>query len=146
MALGMVSGLAVLLVLSLISNTMLNVFARFSVPIGGGLSVGEIPLWTTLLSVVPRLLVFLALLGLYRWVPNAKVEWSEAFWGALVTAPAGEIATGGFVWYLSSGIVHYELVYGSLGTIVALMLWIYIGALITLFGAHLSAAVARHSR
>ena len=58
----------------------------------------------------------------------------------------GEIATDGFSWYLSSGIVRYELVYGSLGTVVALMLWIYIGVLITLFGAHLSAAVARHRR
>ena len=58
---------------------------------------------------------------------------------------AGEIATNGFTWYLSSGIVQYELVYGSLGAIVALMLWIYIGALIILFGAHLGAAIARHA-
>ena len=32
----------------------------------------------------------------------------------------------------------------TVGAVVALMLWIYIGILITLFGAHLSAAVARH--
>jgi membrane protein len=144
MALGLVSGLAALLALSSISNTVLNVLARFSVPIGGGLSMDETRLWTTLLSAVPRLFVFLALLGLYRWVPNTKVKWSEAFWGALVATPAGEIATNGFTWYLSSGLVRYELVYGSLGTVVALMLWIYIGVLVTLFGAHLSAAVAWH--
>ncbi len=143
MALGMVSGLAVLLVISSVSNTVLNILARFSVPIGGGLSVDETPLWTVLLGAVPRTFVFLALLGLYRWVPNTKVRWSEALWGALVAAPAGEIATNGFTWYLSSGIARYELVYGSLGTVVALMLWIYISALVTLFGAHLSAAVAR---
>jgi membrane protein len=144
-ALGMVSGLAVLLVISSISNTVLNVLARFSVPIGSGLSMDEMPLWATTLSMVPRLFVFLALLGLYRWVPNTTVKWSEAFWGALVATPAGEIATNGFSWYLSSGIVRYELVYGSLGTIVALMLWIYIGVLIALFGAHLAAAVTRYS-
>ena len=145
-ALAMISGLAVLLVISSISNTVLNVLARFSVPIGGGLSMDETPLWTTLLTIVPRTFVFFALLGLYRWVPNTKVKWSEAFWGALVAIPAGEIATDGFSWYLSSGIVQYELVYGSLGTVVALMLWIYIGALIVLFGAHLTAAVTRHRR
>ncbi len=146
MALGMVGGLAVLLAFSSVSNTVLDVLARFSVPLGGGLSMYETPLWTILSSVVPRLFAFLALLGLYRWVPNAKVKWSEAFWGALVAALAWEIATNGFTWYLSSGIVQYELVYGSLGAVVALMLWIYIIGLITLFGAHLSAAIARHTR
>lgn len=144
MALGMVSILALLLAISSLSDAVFSVMARFRVPIGGGLSVDETPLWTTLLSSVPRVFVFLAFLGLYHWVPNTKVRWSEAFWGALVATPAGEIATGAFSWYLSSGIVQYELVYGSLGTVVALMLRIYIGALIALFGAHLSAAVARH--
>ncbi|MCP4538656.1 MAG: YihY/virulence factor BrkB family protein [Chloroflexi bacterium] len=143
-ALGMVTGLAVLLAISSISSTVFNILARFSVPVGGGVSMGEISWWTTLLTTVPRLFVFLALLGLYRWVPNAKVKWSEAFWGALVATPAGEIATNGFSWYISSGIVQYELVYGSLGTVVALMLWIYIGAVIALFGAHLTAAITRH--
>ena len=144
MALGMITGLAVLLVVSSISNTVFNVLARFSVPIGGGFSMVKTPLWATMLSMVPRLFVFFALLGLYRWAPNTKVQWSEAFWGALMATPAGEIATDGFSWYLSSGIVRYELVYGSLGTIVALMLWIYISILTMLFGAHLSAAVTRY--
>jgi membrane protein len=145
-ALGMVTGLAVLLVISLISSTVFSILARFRVPIGSGLSVDEAPMWTTLLGTIPRLLVFCALLGLYRWVPNTQVKWSDAFWGALVATPAGEIATNGFTWYLSSGLVRYELVYGSLGTVVVLMLWIYIGALTILFGAHLSAAVARRRR
>jgi len=144
MALGMITGLAVLLGISSISNTVFNVLARFSVPIGGGFLMAKTPMWTTLLSIVPRLFAFFALLGLYRWAPNTKVQWSEAFWGALIATPAGEIATDGFSWYLSSGIVRYELVYGSLGTIVALMLWIYISILTMLFGAHLSAAVTRY--
>jgi membrane protein len=146
MALGMVAGLALLLVFSLVSSTVLNVLARFRMPIGGGLSVDETPLWTTLLTAVPRLLVFLALLGLYRWVPNTRVRWMDAFWGALVATPAGEIVTNGFTWYLSTGLVRFELVYGSLGTVVVLMLWIYIGALTVLFGAHFSAAVGRFHR
>jgi uncharacterized BrkB/YihY/UPF0761 family membrane protein len=40
-------------------------------------------------------------------------------------------------------LVRYELVYGSLGTVVALMLWIYLGSWIAFFGAHLSAAIAQ---
>ena len=56
-----------------------------------------------------------------------------------------EITTVGFTWYISSGLARYEFVYGSLGAVVALMLWIYFNSLITLFGAHLGAAIARQT-
>jgi len=145
-ALGMVSGLVALLVISSILSAVLNVLTRLDVPVVGELAVNGISLWASLLSMVPRLFIFFILFGLYRWAPNTRVRWSEAFWGALVATPAGEIATDGFIWYLGTGIVHYELVYGSLGAMVALMLWIYIGVQIILFGAHVSAAIARHTR
>ncbi|MEA3339011.1 MAG: YihY/virulence factor BrkB family protein [Chloroflexota bacterium] len=142
-ALGMIGGMAALLVSSSILSAALDVLSRLDVPVVGDLAVNGTPLWASLLGMMPRLFVFLALLGLYRWTPNTQVRWSEAFWGALVATPAGEIATNGFTWYLSSGVVRYELIYGSLGAMVALMLWIYIGVLIILFGAHISAAIAR---
>ena len=44
-------------------------------------------------------------------------------------------------WYVSSGLGRYQLIYGSLGAIVALLFVIYLLAIITLFGAHLSAAI-----
>jgi len=84
----------------------------------------------------------LMLLGLYRWVPSALVRWPEATVGALVATGAMEVTTRGFSWYLRSGLARYELIYGSLGAVVALLLWIYLNSLILLFGAHLSAAVA----
>ena len=40
----------------------------------------------------------------------------------------------------------YQFVYGPLGAVVALMVWIYLSGLIILFGAHLSAAVAHRGR
>jgi len=56
-----------------------------------------------------------------------------------------QITTVGFAWYISSGLARYELVYGSLGAIVALMLWIHLNSLITLFGAHISGAIAQQT-
>jgi len=84
--------------------------------------------------------------SLYRWIPNTEVKWSQAFWGALVATLGWEIATQTFTWYLTSGMARYQLVYGSLGTVVALMFWIYLSSLITFYGAHLSAAVTQHSK
>lgn len=143
-ALGMVGTLAGLSALSLLSTTVVNLLPRLQVPLWGGLSVYETSLWVVFSNLVPWLFTFLTFLGLYRWVPNTEVTWSEAFWGALVAALAWEAATRAFAWYLRSGLVRYELVYGSLGTIVALMFWIYLSGWIALFGAHLSAAVAQH--
>ena len=44
-----------------------------------------------------------------------------------------------------AGLARYSLVYGSMGTVVALMFWLYLSAWITFFGAHLAAAVADHT-
>ena len=43
---------------------------------------------------------------------------------------------------LGAGMARYSLVYGSLGTVVALMFWLYLSASITFLGAHLAATVA----
>jgi membrane protein len=109
----------------------------------------SIPLYETLAwqissRLVPWFFTFVMFFGLYHWIPNTKVRLSEAIWGALVAAIAGEITKSAFTWYLGSGLIKYHLVYGSLGTLVALMLSIYLSSLIILFGAHLSAAIAHH--
>lgn len=101
--------------------------------------------WNVFLHVVPALLTFFMFWGLYRWVPNTDVKWRHAFGGALVTAIAWELAKYGFTHFFGTAVERYELVYGSLNTIVALMVWIYVGNIVALFGAHLSAAMARTS-
>jgi membrane protein len=145
-ALAMVSSLAVLLVISLLLTTGLNVLSRLRVPLVNAESLYGTPLWTALSDLVPWFLIFLLFLAMYRWVPNAEVKWSAAFWAALVVALAWEVVADAFAWYVSSGLARYRLVYGSLGAVVALMFWIYLSSWIILFGAHLSAAVARHQQ
>lgn len=143
-ALGMVGVLALLLVLSVASTAVFNVLSQLQVPLGGGISIYQTPLWTIGSTLVPWLFVFLLFLSLYRWVPNEKVPWFAAFWAALVVAAAWQIGANAFAWYVGSGLAQYQLVYGSLGAIVALMFWIYLGSWLTFFGAHLGAALARY--
>jgi membrane protein len=103
-------------------------------------------LWIAISSVIPLLLTFLLFLGLYRWIPNTRVRWSEAFWGALLVSIGYELSTNIFTLFLSEGILEYQVVYGSLGTMIALLFWLYINNMIILFGSHLCAAIARHQR
>lgn len=87
------------------------------------------------------LMIFLAFLTLYHRIPRQRVRWSSTLWGALIASLAWKAVTAGFSWYLGSSFGQYQLVYGSLGAIVAFLFLIYIISLITLFGAHLSAAI-----
>jgi membrane protein len=145
-ALGMVSILLLLLGLSVVSTAASNVLSQLQVPLGGGVSIYQTPLWTIGSTLVPSLFVFLLFLSLYRWVPNEHVPWSAAFWAALIVAAAWQIGARAFAWYVGSGLARYQLVYGSLGAIVALMAWIYLGSWLTFFGAHLGAALARYQK
>ncbi len=90
---------------------------------------------------VAGLMVFLTLFMLYRWLPNTHVPWRAGFWGALVAAIATECITLAFSWYVRTGFANYNLVYGSLGAVAALLFWIYLLAFMVLLGAHLSAAL-----
>jgi len=87
------------------------------------------------------LMIFFVFLTLYHWIPTMRVTWRATLWGALIASLAWKLAAIGFAWYVGSSFGRYQLVYGSLGAIVAFLFLLYIISLITLFGAHLSAAI-----
>jgi membrane protein len=142
-AFAMIGILVIPLVLSLLSTPILSVLPKLAALVGGQASVFETGLWMVISSLVPVVFSYLLFLALYLWVPTIPIKRRAAFWGALVAAGFWEGAKRAFTWYLNSGLVRYELIYGSLGAIVALMLWIYLSALIALLGAHLTSAIDR---
>ena len=81
---------------------------------------------------------------LYKWTPTIRVPWRAALVGAIPAGVAWEAAKAVFAWYLSTYAVrNFSLVYGSLGAVLALLLWIYLSAVIVLLGAALCAAYGR---
>ena len=145
LALGMVAGLAGLLILWFILNTALTFIWRLELPLREALEALGPLIRTAFSQVLSWVLPFSFGFFLYRFIPNTRITRSEAFWGALVTTFSWKAATTGFVWYLASGLSRYHLVYGSLGSMVALMFWIYLSNILLLFGAHVSAAISRHA-
>jgi membrane protein len=136
--LGIIAGLGGLLILSLSLDWVTNLIPFLSI---ASASSSTLSLWRLFSSLGSWLTIFLLFLALYRWVPTEKVYWSATFWGALTASIAWKAATAGFSWYLRSGLGRHQLVYGSLGAIVALLFLIFIVSMITLFGAHLCAAI-----
>ncbi len=106
----------------------------------------QVPIFqTTLYDIIayltPRIFRFIIFWVMYQWIPKPSVRLSEAFWGASFAIILTEIITAAVNWYITSQWVRYELIYGSLGRIIAFMLWIYLSSIVILFGAHISSAV-----
>ncbi len=82
---------------------------------------------------------------LYRVLPNRSVGGQAALGGALFAGLLWELAKWGFSWYLNSGFARFGLVYGSLASIVFLLLWLYFSAAILFLGAEIAANLERGS-
>lgn len=141
LALAMIVLLILLLILSLISSMLLDIIHMIDSPLIDPTVIESSFAWTFLRVFVPILITFIMFTAAYRWIPNTNVQWIACLSGALWTTVAWELAKWLFTIYLSSGIVQYEILYGSLGAVLALMFWIYVSCLIILLGAHLTASI-----
>ncbi|MGA4923404.1 YihY/virulence factor BrkB family protein, partial [Bacillus subtilis] len=85
---------------------------------------------------------------LYRSVPrHMALSWRDVLPGGLVAALMWEVAKRGFALYLLFfARQNYNLLYGSLGVLLALMTWAYMVGFIIVLGAEFSAAYVRHRR
>ena len=136
--LDMIAGLTALLVLSIVLDSVAQQLAGIKV---ATTPVSNLDPWTVISGLGSWIVVLLLYLAMYHWVPTVPVAWPASFWGAVAGAIGWKAATTGFAWYLGSPFARYQLVYGSLGAIVAFLFLIYIIALVTLYGAHLTAAI-----
>lgn len=97
-----------------------------------------------LLHFLPLAATFLALMLLYLAIPNYRVRWRDATFGAIVAAGMFEFAKSAFGFY----IVHftrYQVLYGAFASLPIFLLWLYISWMIVLFGAEIAhAAGLRH--
>ncbi|WP_108260280.1 YihY/virulence factor BrkB family protein [Mangrovicoccus ximenensis] len=91
-------------------------------------------------------LIVLSLGIVYRIAPNrraARVPWLSP--GALLATGVWAVASLGFTVYLER-FASYNEVYGSLGAVIALLMWFFISALVVLLGAAVNAELERHTK
>ena len=89
--------------------------------------------------------IFILIVGLvFYFVPNAKVRFRDVWVGALMTGFLWRLALAGFSQYVRD--MSRFSVHGSIGGVVAFLLWIYVSAVILLYGAEVTAAYARLRR
>ncbi|MBI4302612.1 MAG: YihY/virulence factor BrkB family protein [Chloroflexi bacterium] len=136
--LGMMAGVGTLFVLSIIATGLARYLRRLTMDIPGAPFLVGANLWSAFSILMPLAITFVTFLLLYRFVPNAKVRWGDIWPGALAATVGFEVIKNGFAWYLQT-FALYNVVYGSVGVVVAFLTWAYLSANVLLFGAELSA-------
>jgi membrane protein len=81
---------------------------------------------------------------IYYFAPNHHVRLRDVWYGAVLAGLLWRGALEGFSWYLR--VFARFGVHGSVGTVVAFMVWVYLSAVILLYGVEVTAAYARLRR
>lgn len=130
-----------ILLLALVLSTMVNTVVGVINQLLPFLNLLNSPLWNWLLLILPIVLRFMVYYGLYKWVPNVSVRRLPAAISALLAMIALEATSQLFRFMLQTGLVQYQFIYGTLGSIMTMMLYVYFNFLVMLFCAHLSHAI-----
>lgn len=111
----------------------------FYVPDAGSALVLLLPVASILVAVLTSVAIFFLT---YFLVPNAHTAWSDLWLGAIAGGLIWEAAKRAFNWYLGS-LARYDALYGTLGAVIALLVWVYLSSLILLYGAELNLAYGK---
>ncbi len=82
---------------------------------------------------LPYLFSSIALVFLYKVMPNCKVRLSAALWAGFLAALLFEVAKIGFTLFVQH-FPAYQLLYGALAAIPLFLIWVYLSWLIILWG------------
>ncbi|WP_294189412.1 YhjD/YihY/BrkB family envelope integrity protein [uncultured Sphingomonas sp.] len=134
LALGITACAVLVAILAMVSVTVLG-FLQTLLP--------TLPDWVAFLGKVVTYLL-LAVAGsagaatLYRYGPDRRhARWTWLTPGSLLAALLWLVLTVGFGIYVAN-FGNYDATYGSIGTVVVLLTWMYLSAYILLFGAELN--------
>ena len=94
----------------------------------------------TVSFIILTFLVFLAISLIYTFGPSLRHEFRFVSFGSVFATVASVIATSVF-FFLVNHFLNYNKLYGSIGTLIAFMVWLWINTLIILTGYVLNVSI-----
>ena len=98
--------------------------------------------WTVARWPIAFLFVVFAIDVVYYLAPNADTEWVWITPGSMVATVLWLLTSLGFKWYLQY-VTNIAAVQGALGSVIVLLLWLYLSGFAMLIGAELNAEIDR---
>lgn len=78
----------------------------------------------------------------FYFIPNTRVRFRDVWPGAIVVGLVWRITLSLFAWY-AADLAKWNVVHGSIAAVVVFLLWIYVSAVILLYGVEMTASYAR---
>jgi len=133
-----VVSLGFLMLVSLIINGLLEAFSNRLLRM--------FPDLTVIVFYIINLIITFAVISLlfaliFKLLPDAKIRWKDVIIGAMVTAVLFMIGKFGITFYIGSSSIGTT--YGTAGSLVVILIWIYYSAIILYFGAEFTKVYAR---
>lgn len=101
-------------------------------------------LWRWLRLPVAAFLAMMAVTLIYFMLPNVEHRFKLFSPGSVLTVLLWIAASTGFQYWVRN-FAQYNLTYGSIGAVIMLLTYLYLLALVLLFGAELNAVILRHA-
>jgi membrane protein len=126
LSIGMVFGIAFLLLVSMFVSTVLAAVARQVAPDAKSLAI-------VLDIVVSFGVITILFASIFKFLPDAKVKWEHVWLGAILTACLFTVGKYGLTLYFRFGTPTSA--FGAAGSLAAVLLWVYYSSFILFFGA-----------
>lgn len=88
------------------------------------------------------LLLIICVALVFYFIPNARVRFRDVWPGAILVGLLWRGALAAFSWY-ARDLAAWNVIHGSVTAVVVFMLWIYVSAVILMYGVEMTAAYAR---
>ena len=82
---------------------------------------------------------------IFYFIPNAKTRFRDVWVGAILTGVLWRVAFDGFACYIAHN-HQLALIQGSIAAVVVFLLWVYVSAVILMYGVEFTASYARLRR
>lgn len=105
-----------------------------------GLSDNFLSVWNTFRWIISSVVLFIVLLVLYKLAPHSHVRIKHALWGSLFATIGWQLVSLAFSYYVNT-LGSFSTTYGSLGTVIVLMVWFYISGIIIITGGVINAVI-----
>ena len=79
---------------------------------------------------------------IFYFVPNTKVRFRDVWPGAILVGLLWRVAFQLFSWY-AADLATWNVIHGSIAAVVVFLLWIYVSAVILIYGVEMTASYAR---
>ena len=136
-SLGLILAIGLLFLIALLLTTVVRTIVS---AVGDGLPGGA-GVWLMLNRGVAFAALVLVFGLVYTLLPNARAPWRAVAVGALVTAALFVLGSWAFGIYIAH--VAIDSAYGAAGSLVVLLLWVYVSAQVVLIGGQLTQVLAR---